>query len=483
MSKTSKIVLLCVVAIVAACFGLSACQSYSFGPVGPLTSGATVNNGSLAVLQDGYLYYVNGMDDVSTVTKPTDNYFGKASVKGSIMKSKVQEDGTLTDTAVVVPKFFRTGYTDGGIYIYGEWIYYVSVSTKTDNKDNVLTSTLEYMRTKTDGTDTQSIAVVDGDTTQYFYTADALVYYDSTNAELVKISYDAKSIGKKSVIAEEVTSVLFTAQSDVVFFTKANEKDGVSANEVYVSVAGADAVKIMDQYTFASVSEGEVALEQQMEIGLVRYDAAEKALYYSRTSKGGDKAAGTYGYAFGDTFGAVDKSKEVKFANSALSSVTPLGMANGLMNTSAAEVVIYRPIADVVSGADNTIKTSAYSAAPTVLFFEGDYMYYLVNNKLMRCTGYATENPAEENLCDVNMNSTWLKPARVGDMLYFINSDESSYLYVINYKSFTFGGDLLKATIASGYIESDKTEDGLLPKFMTEADQKTYISAHPAEEE
>ena len=59
MTKTKKIALiLAVVLLIGALF--AACESYKWGPVGSKESDAdVVNNGSLAVQQGKYLYYVN----------------------------------------------------------------------------------------------------------------------------------------------------------------------------------------------------------------------------------------------------------------------------------------------------------------------------------------------------------------------------------------------------------------------------------------
>ena len=43
--------------------------------------------------------------------------------------------------------------------------------------------------------------------------------------------------------------------------------------------------------------------------------------------------------------------------------------------------------------------------------------------------------------------------------------------------------DVSEGKMASGYEESDKTEDGTIPKFMTDADKETYITNNPAPEE
>ena len=91
MKKISIILILCL----AVCLGaiiFTGCDP-SFGPIGTMEykDSPVENNGSLVVKQGGYIYYVNGMDSTTNIVKPEDNAFGKASVKGSIMKSKIDE--------------------------------------------------------------------------------------------------------------------------------------------------------------------------------------------------------------------------------------------------------------------------------------------------------------------------------------------------------------------------------------------------------
>ena len=176
MKKISIILIICLAVCLGALF--TAC-SPSFGPVGTTEykDSPVVNNGGLVVQQGGYIYYVNGMDATSNITKPEDNAFGKASVKGSIMKSKIDAEGNLSETAVVVPKMFYTSASNGGFYIYGEWIYYMSPNTKTDNKSNVLNTQSVAFRTKIDGTKTQEIATISSNSTQYIFTENALIYF------------------------------------------------------------------------------------------------------------------------------------------------------------------------------------------------------------------------------------------------------------------------------------------------------------------
>ena len=121
------------VILVALIATMTACNSYSWDAVGTTADSdkEATGNGTLYVQQGSYVYFVNGVVDDSSLTK-ADNEWGKASVKGSIFKAKVGDDGSLTVMGVVVPKLFISDYSDAGLYVYGQWIYYVTRSLKTD---------------------------------------------------------------------------------------------------------------------------------------------------------------------------------------------------------------------------------------------------------------------------------------------------------------------------------------------------------------
>lgn len=489
MTKKNKLILISLL-VVSIMLVATGCQSFKWGPVGTNNGEATViNNGSLAVQQGDYLYYVNGMDATSNVTKPEDNYFGKASVKGSIMKSKINEDGSLSETAVVVPKMYYTANTTtGGIYIFGEWIYYVSPSTKTDNLGN-MDSALEYMRTKTDGTKTQSICEISGTDTSFIYTKDCLIYL--TENELHRISYTDKKIGKDEKIDEEVSSALFTANSSKVFYVKSNDNEYYYASQVYVVDGQSEKIEIMDENTF-NTKEGDVIenIAEQYTIALKQYNANENALYYTKTANDNVAAAGTYGYKFAEDSYAIDKTQERKYAVSALSSFSARGIDVGLMDSSAAEVKIYKPIS-MASNVNDTETVITLSAAATILFTETidnvEYMYYLVSSKLYRIN-YKADKPYEELVSEEALSTSWLKPTVVGDYIYYINSSNSDYLYRVNYKSYKNANNELvrpEGRMVSGYTKYTYPDDAdytmpndEIPAFMTDADKETYVTNH-----
>ena len=384
MKKISIILIICLVA----CMGIAiftGCNP-SFGPVGTkeYKDSPVVNNGGLVVQQGGYLYYVNGMDSTSNIVKPEDNEFGKASVKGSIMKSRIDENGNLSETAVVVPKMFYTAASNGGFYIYGEWIYYLSPNTKADNKSNVLSSQSVAFRTAIDGTKTQEIATLTSNSTQYTFTDKEFIYFEDNT--LKKVSYDNEKINKKAEnIQEDVTSALFTAKSNTVFFLKSTDADARLNNNMYAYVNG-EVKAITSDTTFDKEGDSsEDNLKMQYTFALLAFDAKENTLFYSKVSNNADtsKKTSTYAYKFDESY-SFDTAKEVRYATSALTgaSIINLGGDKGILYTAAAELQIYKPISETALE-DNTQKGATLSATGAeIVKIDGNDMYYILSNTL-----------------------------------------------------------------------------------------------------
>lgn len=505
MNKLTKIIILCLVV----CMALSifvACENTKYGPIGTTEDSDKVaqNNGGLVVQQGKYLYYVNGMDSLENITKPEDNYFGKASVKGSIMKSRVAEDGSLVDTAVVVPKMMYTTASNGGIYVYGEWIYYLSPSTKTDNQSNVLTSEAVAMRTKIDGTETQEIAYLSSNSIQYVFTENALIYYKD-NA-IVKKGYNASKVDKnESTLASDVTSTLFTEKSTTIFFTKASEDKARQNNNIYAVVNG-EVKEITTDATYEGSAED---LSKQFTYKLLKYDTKENALYYSKVSSSSVSSKITYtcGYKFDETF-AFDTTKEKKYAVSELSTFVPVSFDTGLLDMSAAELKLYKPIADNAFVNDTQTMATLSATGAKVVSIDSTNMYYILSNNLFKVE-YGNKNAVVQKVSEDAINTSWLSISILeqgtGKYMYYIDNTYS-YLFRMDLTTFKSepnnvvfaNGEIVsgtdKATLSKDddgniiitYVSEDANEEGVtyyrIPKFMTEADKKSYAGAIYEEE-
>lgn len=505
MNKLYKIIILCL----AVCMLVSlfvACENTEYGPIGTTEDKdkAVVNNGGLIVQQGKYVYYVNGMDATSNITKPEDNYFGNASVKGSIMKSEIGEDGTIVSTDVVVPKMMYTTATNGGIYVYGEWIYYLSPSTKTDNQSNVLVDQLVAARTKIDGTKTQEIATLSATDTKYVFTEKAFVYYEGST--LKKVGYDSASVDKKaSVIADKVSSVLFTEKSNIVFYSKSTENEARQNNNVFAVVNG----EVKEIVTDITYEGSDSDLSKQYVFTLLSYDAKENVLYYSKSdsSNSSSKTTGTYGYKFGEDF-SFNPANEKMYATTALSTFVSLGFEKGLMDLSAATLKLYKPIAATANVNDTETYATLSATGAKVVSLDETYMYYILSNVLYRIK-YADKKAIADKISDDTINTSWLNISVLDGYIYYIDNtynylfrmDLDSYNPVYNGENDSkISGEIVSGTrraavskdedgnVVIEYVSDDANEEGVryyqLPKYMTESDVKLYAAAlYDADEE
>ena len=237
------------VLVIATLATLTGCNNYKWDAVGSTSDrGDTVEgNGTLAVKTGDYLYYVNGVADTSSLTK-ADNKWGDASIKGNIIKSKITANG-LEYVGVVVPKLFASDYSDAGIYIYGEWLYYVTRSIKTDNT-GALISAVEFMRTKLDGKTTQSVAIVESTSCEFIFTESGLIYaYDS---DIHFVSYTDKKVGKDEVKVEEYSGLLVSKEDQLMFYTKASKNTLVSANNIGVVLKDGTSKTVISEEAYST---------------------------------------------------------------------------------------------------------------------------------------------------------------------------------------------------------------------------------------
>jgi len=507
MKKALRGIVIAVI-LVAMIATMTACNHYKWDAVGTTeySSQEAVNNGSLYVQQGKYVYFVNGSYENSSLTKD-DNEWGSVSVKGSIMKASVNDDGSLKVLGVVVPKLFLSSYSGAGIYVYGDWIYYVSRSLKTDNKGSLI-SAVEFMRTKTDGTKTQSIALVEDISSTFVYTSKGLIYtYDS---DIYFKGYNADKVNKDAdKIVDDYSAVVASNTDQCIFYTKASSNSLVSANSLGVVTKDGSKKVIISEKAYSSSEEYYTDLDNLFTITVVSYDAKSDTLVYTKKCANSAAKTGTYTYHFSGSFD-FDKTKEVKFANSALSSVYVLSDATtsntlGLVDTSSSTVKVYYPIAE--GALDNTSREVTFNAQITILYTTNEYVYFGMGSLLYRVNLFNVDatvvsKPYTDKISEAKYSTPYGNPTNIGNNIYFISSDDSSYLYMVNVAEFAKNEENGAITYANGYIVSgykaytygddddfvinkDKGEklENMVPKYMTSDDLKTYISNHKTDNE
>ena len=209
------------------------------------------SNGGNAVQYGDYIYFINGTRGYED-TDGKNNVFGKV-VKGALYKAKLigKKDGRefesdfdantglnfvshegkvhsyleeededeetvdIVDVQVIAPKVIGTsGYKNGGIFIYDDYVYYASPNNTKNKQGTVQVSKTDFFRTKLDGSKTQLIFTTEEDAADkpyaFYKQGDSvyLVCYYGTKIVSVKMTGDKKPEGAM-VLADNATSVLF----------------------------------------------------------------------------------------------------------------------------------------------------------------------------------------------------------------------------------------------------------------------------------
>ncbi len=205
MRKSIKKLLAFASAAVLACgaCSLAACGTNFTPPSGgPAADALVTSNGGFIVEKGDYYYFINGKE-----TYTSDNTYGKP-VKGALMRAKKADvQSGKGDAETVVPSLMVAGSYNGGLFIYGDRVYYATPTNVKDTSGVVQNAFLDFVSAKLDGTAREEHVRVSANNTDYRYIEENgvvyLVYYDSANTALH--SFNTKD-GTDVVLAEGLTS-------------------------------------------------------------------------------------------------------------------------------------------------------------------------------------------------------------------------------------------------------------------------------------
>lgn len=273
---------LCLVLALGLALSLAACSTGWKSTVTDY-SGEVSSNGGFAVVKGDYVYFINGVE-----SNTADNTYGTP-VKGALLRTKVADLGKDNAASeVVIPRLVLTESvgSGSGFYIYGDYVYYTSPSTQKDKTGTVQNSSLVYMRTKLDGTDTTEITSVDSLTSDYRYVQNGENVYLVLNTtdeddNNVLISYDATK--KNTVIAQSNTVQNYVFSDDIAktycYYVETAYNEELKEDESFQNIVKFDFTK--------SVEDEEVVLKgddgtQGSTFSLIKDTGNE--VYYSKTS-------------------------------------------------------------------------------------------------------------------------------------------------------------------------------------------------------
>lgn len=271
MTKKRIVILTLILAFV---FALTACSGDSYGKVAidgtQDVSYAVTGQGGSSVRYGNYVYFINGTRGFED-TEGKSNLFGevvkggvyRAELKGKKSDKKAAEGYALFDsseflgtagakdlfvtekatdykgdetevvkTELIVPKTVGTsGYGAGGIFLFGNAIYYASPNNLKDKQGKIQYTKTDFFRMTLDGKETKKLYTTESETSSSPYTflvKDGYVYLvvlDGTN--LVSLRTDMKSgkVEETLRLAENVTAAVLPVKP--VYY------EGISENTIY----------------------------------------------------------------------------------------------------------------------------------------------------------------------------------------------------------------------------------------------------------
>lgn len=195
VKKILKAMSLCMVAVLS-CLMFTACGSPK---VTNFSTEGVSSNGKIGAIKDGYIYYIKKVTSDRTLT-------GDACIPMGIYKSAVDDKCNLTGESTLVYSALA-GFSDGEIYVFGDYIYFLTPAQVTSSEATKLTKRASFCRVGIDGKNYKVLYVTETEEspTYSFY---------KFNNELFLIVFENKNLYsvnmatlKTKTLAEEVESV------------------------------------------------------------------------------------------------------------------------------------------------------------------------------------------------------------------------------------------------------------------------------------
>lgn len=207
--------LLCVVTL-----GLTACGGSKKEKVD--ISLASNGNGGMVVTRGDYVYFVNGYLSYEVYTKG--NLDKKFDVAG-LYRAKLNDEGVLDYTengSVQGAERLSNGlvgFESTSLYVFGNYIYYVTPNTEVNKKGELQTAKLDFYRMKITGGKAERVYQSKTEATnikfEYYYADGSVYLLVNENGKLKRVSCYGKF--STSTVAEDITSLVLPRDTDDVF--------------------------------------------------------------------------------------------------------------------------------------------------------------------------------------------------------------------------------------------------------------------------
>lgn len=473
----------------------------------PETSAVVYSNGGSVAKKGEYYYFINGKEE-----RTANNDYGNV-VKGALyrVKASALTDGKYDEKdegECVVPALFVSGnFTDGGVYLSGDYVYYASPTSDKNRDGSIANDYLSFKKAKLNGSSNDEelkakLLRVENNAVKYRFTeidgTVYLVYADSSENKLY--SFNTKT-NETTLLVSNASEYWFDedGKGTKIYYTlntlDVDDSTGITSyNQVFAVRADAKAVLTNNGYkakgngyekeykfnltklsktdgfdkndytTYPYVNLGELVLDG---IGS-NSTATPVSENYNWTKETSDYPNG-YTYVILKhfdgklLFSRSDSDARYLVEDSTLKSATSVSLNATLsgftFDTNATGASIYLDDEYLyVSGnavykkpSDGSALKIATGSEPSLLFIDGDYLYYSdkgTNGRSLSRVNYTgtaddygvfavDEEYESVKLSFVDYDGDWYKPELIDNLLFYGNSSSYSdtayhYLNVVD---------------------------------------------------
>ncbi len=418
-----------------ACVACAGCDEGGSVEVSLTSPGAvkTATNGGAVVETDKYFYFVNGV-----TASNADNDYGTP-VKGSIM---VVDKADLKKQEIVVPKIVSSEDMNAGIYVYGDYIYYGTTTTKKDTDGNIAYGMLEFQKAKINGEGVEEVALIEGLNTEFRFVEKSGVVYlvyavvETVDSVAVTDIYCLNtSNGESKKVVDDAASCMFVDNANisnaVVLFTK-TVKDSVtnqalSYNEVYAYVAGdADAKKVLTGKKDGNDSKTGFVSDVMLSISYIKNGYVFVTVPASSTLTSQKVIA----YTFAELFQTADqKNKGEEVINTSSYQHAYFTTLDGDSYYTYSDNT-YSGIVKGKLNSDEFVLVSDVSATK-VIGVDNGYVYYLDSENYINCVKANEVEPEDKIQITLGaVNTSWYAPEISNGYLFYTDASATGNDYL-----------------------------------------------------
>lgn len=432
-----------------------------------------LNNGAVSETEN-YFYFVNGQEDSTA-----ENSYGKP-VKGTIA---VVAKADLTKSEIVVPKIMSAQDYNAGIFVYGDYVYYGTTTTKKDSDGKIATDVLEFQKAKLDGSGVEEILDISGLSTEYRFVLSGEKVYLLYVSDSAIYSIDVSS-GKKITVSEKAAAYNWTETSELgevsIIFTETvakypDEDDNTeteSYNVVKAYKAGEESAKIVlsGKMEYNGLSSDSTFAIKAVKAGYVFVTETPANNTVNTEKTYAVKVSEIYGYEEAATS---TNLTEVIVNTDNLDSAYIVSLEEAYYSSSEKIVRV-----SLKESSDNEVPVAKVGVT-SLLGKDGDYVYYVTDDSLIARVELSETEIKDEQVLTGKVNASWFSAKMVGDYIFWSDSadDGSTYMKTLNYKTIA-AEDIEETTEDDTTTYSLKSEKLIALGVMTDEDVVYAYEAH-----